>query len=380
MFLKCVWYNMKIVVKKRDTFMWLMLFPIILSTLFYFAISGLTNTTLTYAKSNVAIVVESENTIFLSYFNSIADFEGQDSSSALFNSVEANSREVAEEMLRTNKVHSVFVVNSNDILLLVSEFKTNEMIAKNVLDNFKTNEIAINNIMENGGSLDEALAVLSNNQAITNIPISDNEVDYLSTMFFALIGMVCIYFAFCGVEIIKFTKTNQSIQAQRITLSSTPREKVFLASYVGMFLSSIAIISFSLFYINVILGVNLGNMFYVGIIAISGIFAGIGIGMALNSIINISDKAKDSVMTIGILILSFLAGMMGGQIKETITNTAPILNYINPVALIVDAFTHLTYFNNMVEFWIRIGILLCVGTLTSLIAVINLRRNNYASI
>lgn len=379
MFWKNVLYNIKIVIKRKYSLMWLIVFPIFLSTFFFFAF-GSVSMTATYEKSDVAIVMEGENAIFMSYFNSVADSAGEDTESALFNSVEVGTRLEAEGLLATNEVHSVFVVNSNDVILLVTQFTTNETMAKSFLDNFKSNEATIKSIVANGGSVEQAIESLTISQSIIDIPISDNEVDQVATMYFALIGMICLMFAFCGADIVKFTKPSQSVQAQRVTLSSTSREKIFASSYIGMFLASMVIISLSIFHIGVVLGVNIGNIGYVLIIGISGVFAGIGLGMLISSVLKTSYETNDNIISITTLVLGFLAGLMSPDIKAMITSKVPFFNYINPVALISDAFSSLTYFNSMGEFWIRIVILWVIGSVSTIISLFNLRRNCYASV
>ena len=365
--------------RKTESLIWLIFFPLMLSTIFYFAFNGLTQTE-TFEKSSVAIIFEGENIIFSEYFDSVADFEDENTSNALFSATIYETKEEGEKALFDGDVDSVFVVSSDDVSLLVTELQVDETVAKTFLDTFTANESTIKNIMQNGGNIEETLAILTSNQEIFERPLSDNKIDQMATYFFALIGMVCILFSNAGMEVIENVKVNQSLQAQRISLSSSSRIKIFFASYIGTALALIAIICMLMLHIGVILGINLGDIKYVLLTSLAGSFAGIGIGMLWGTISKLSSKTKESILTISTLFLSFLSGLMVAGVKELITNNVPILNYINPVALVADCFASLTYFNSFSEFWTRIIILFAIGLSTTIFSIINIRRKNYASI
>lgn len=58
------------------------------------------------------------------------------------------------------------------------------------------------------------------------------------------------------------------------------------------------------------------------------------------------------------MLWSFLAGMMQSDIKILIERNAPIINKLNPVALITDAMYSLYYYNTLDRFYENIIYLL----------------------
>jgi len=80
------------------------------------------------------------------------------------------------------------------------------------------------------------------------------------------------------------------------------------------------------------------------------------------------------------MLMSFLAGLMWVDMKEVIARKAPVLSYINPAALIADAFYSLYVFDTHRRFFINIGMLCVISVVMCVASFMQLRRERYASI
>ena len=80
------------------------------------------------------------------------------------------------------------------------------------------------------------------------------------------------------------------------------------------------------------------------------------------------------------MTLCYLADLMWVDMKYIIATRVPLLSYINPAALIADAFYSLYLFDGHHRFFLSIGLLCLLSALMSLISIFRLRRERYGSI
>ena len=75
-----------------------------------------------------------------------------------------------------------------------------------------------------------------------------------------------------------------------------------------------------------------------------------------------------------------LAGLMGGPMRYQVDQAAPLVNKVNPVALITDAFYNLYYHPGDGGLWLDVGILLAISLVLVGASTLVLRRQRYDSV
>ena len=82
------------------------------------------------------------------------------------------------------------------------------------------------------------------------------------------------------------------------------------------------------------------------VIALSlvGSLSGLTLGVFVASKFKVSEGSKIGILISVIMLGSFLSGMMGITMKYVIDKNIPILNMINPAAMITDGFYALYYY------------------------------------
>lgn len=76
----------------------------------------------------------------------------------------------------------------------------------------------------------------------------------------------------------------------------------------------------------------------------------------------------------------FLSGMMGITMKYVVDTYAPLVNLVNPAALITDGFYNLYYYGLNDNFILDLILLLVFSAVMLLISYRGLRRQKYDSI
>ena len=133
--------------------------------------------------------------------------------------------------------------------------------------------------------------------------------------------------------------------------------------------------------LNCILDIDLGNN-YLAILATNfmGSLIGICLGLMIGCIGKLTFSAKIGICTSTTLLTGFLSGLMFGNMKDVIEQNAPILNRINPAAVLSDAYYCISVYNDTLRYQRCMITLLIMSVLFLGIAFLGVRRERYDSI
>ena len=122
------------------------------------------------------------------------------------------------------------------------------------------------------------------------------------------------------------------------------------------------------------------NIWYIVLLAIVGSIAGLSLGVFIASIFKVNENAKSGILIAITMFYSFLSGMMGITMKYVIDKNIPIINKINPAALITDGFYSLYYYDTLNRYFFNVISLILYSFILLSISSIVLRRQKYDSI
>ena len=294
---------------------------------------------------------------------------------------------VDEDFLEINPSTSEKVLDKEDITAYIDQkdkvvVKRNgifESILVSLLKYFNTNESMVKDIIQKNPSAD--FTVLIEDKDHINVKKFNKDFDPVMTFFFALIGFQLIYGYSWGLEIIHQYEANLSTIAKRNAISPVNKKVSLLASLCVGFILNLIIALFTMLIFNKILGVDFSQKTpQLFLIIIIGAFAGVSFGMLIGS----SNKANIEVKAgIGLglsLLMSFLAGMMVSYVKTFIAEKIPIINKLNPVALISDGIYSLYYYDSLDRYHNDISWLFSVTLLFMILTYIFTRGKQYDSI
>ena len=91
-------------------------------------------------------------------------------------------------------------------------------------------------------------------------------------------------------------------------------------------------------------------------------------------------SAKIGICTSTTLLTGFLSGLMFGNMKDVVEQNAPILNRINPAAVLSDAYYCISVYNDTLRYQRCMITLLIMSILFLGIAFLGVRRERYDSI
>lgn len=383
-------YRVKVMLKNKYLFFWMGMFPIILGTLFYMTFSNITEQVEGFSTVNVVISAEktSDKT-----GKDIVD--GDEGLKAFLDTMEEEGYFVityaeydeALELVNGEKADGIVVLSKGDkkteLSLLFGGNGISETILKNIINVYvRSSHVIDDAIATNPSAVESVIAELYSDADINkDLSVNAKNMDPYNQYFFALFAMVCMFGSSYGMLNTEYGQADQSALGARRCVAPTKK----LLGIISEFFAAVTVIELMFvilfIYLTCILGVNLGDKYALIFLAsIAASLLGVALGYAFGVLLKCNKSAKDGISMAVILFLNFLAGLMVGDMKFVIEKNCPIVNRINPAALISDCFYSICAYDDL-SMYIRSMIAIVIWTvILTVVSVVVLRREKYANL
>lgn len=368
----------KVLLRSPSLTFWNLAFPIILGTFFFLAFSNITKNE-SFNPVNIGII-DNENYQNEKSFKTLIESISKDDNSKIFN-VTYNNEDEIKTLLESNKIVGYYQV-TDTIELIINKNGIDQSIMKTVVDNYYQTFNVIKDIIDYNPALinDNIITEINNDISYFN-NINPTNTDITVIFFYSLIGMVCMFASFYGIEAIKESEANMSSIGKRVVVSPINKFKNLLGSILAGWIIEIIEIGIILFYLVGILKINFGSQIGpIILLMMIGSFAGISFGAMIGSSNKLSENTKVGISLSIIMTFSTLAGMMSSEILFFIKRNIPILSYINPVSLITDSLRALYSYSDLTVYYNNISYLLIFSIIMIIVTFIFIRRKKYDSI
>jgi ABC-2 type transport system permease protein len=362
--------------REKKLIFWLILFPMVLGTMFKLAFSGLSENQFSFKAIPTAVVEVKENSIFREVVNSVS--EGDDP----LLKVSFTDKEKAEEMLISGEVEGIIFVDDT-INLTVAGSDIEETILKAFTDRYLTQEKLITETAKKDPSKIPAMtkAMSEEMNVLKEEPVEASSNDRYITYFYNLLAMVAVCNSVTGLSIVTANQADQSPLGARKNCSPTPKFINTLAVMLGCWAVSTVCMVISISFLAFVLKIEFGSrlpLVYAG--GILGSIMGISLGYMIASLVKGSYEKKNAVAMVVSLGGNFLSGLMVAEIKPLIMEKLPMLNELNPSAVVCDSFYYLNIDKGYDRFIGKLLSMLAMTAIFTAIGFIFTRRKKYASI
>ncbi len=378
------WHNFKnctaVILKGKTTIFWTLIFPIALATFMYMAFGNLMEKEEMFHDINVAVVSSDEESQLMYVIDSLS--EGDDS---LLNA-EKMTEEEAKKALSDETVEGI--IFADEVRLTVNENSADASILEGILSSYKQNEYAIKNIIEEmDGMPDEAFIrtltddIMADVSYYTEQSVSKGNQSLYTNYFYAIFAMSCLFAAYSSITVTGNLQANESGRGMRKCISPNSKLVFILSEFFSLLVihSVVEIIAF--LYMKKVLGIDFGDKNPEILLTLfAGCMIGLAIGFIIGAVSNIGMEGKIGIVTAVGLGLSGMADLFVNGVKHAIEQHVPIINKINPAALITDCFYSLNVYDDNSVFFQNIVIMAVESVVLLLIAFMMVRRNKYASI
>jgi ABC-2 type transport system permease protein len=356
-----------------------------LATLFNLAFSNLSNAE-AYKSVDIAVVDSEQyqkDTDFQNFINQYSRDDADNDRVKLFN-VRVVPEDEAGKMLDNNEIAG-YIVYGSPFKFIVKNSGFDQSIVKIIFDDYSQTVNTIGSILSHDQTVQPDVLVkdASNRIEFTGeVQVGTKEKpDIVVNYFYALIAMACFYGAFFGLKEIIDIQADLSKRAARLNIVPVHKLKILTAGLFSCFLVLIVEMMLLMSYLVFVLKIDFGNQIgYILLTCIIGSAAGITFGAFISALVKKSDGVKIAILIASTMTASFLAGMMFDKMKYIIQQNVPVLSYLNPIALITDAFYALYYYDTHTRFFINIGLLSGFTVLFCLVTYLIIRRQKYDSI
>lgn len=377
MFLREFKYTLLSLFHSKELIFWTLIFPFALSTFMFMAFGNLFETTEQFRAIPVAVVQKENQPAFAIMLGAIsAEGEGQ-----LLKTTYAGE-EQAEQLLQDEEIKGIIYIGK-ELSLKVKDNGMDQTILSMVLNQFAQYQKLLTEVVKKDPEKVEQVAQQLSQQTDYFVEgnQSDGNQDNVINYFYAIFAMTCLFASFAGCETILQLQANMSALGQRRNVSAMGKMRMLLADFAACELVQFTLVCFLLLYMRAVLGLELGNQY--GAIVLL-LFAGTSFGNLFGMLVGTAPRFGEGGK-IGVLVsvnLSFccMSDLMVSGIKDLIEHHVPILNDINPAALITDAFYALNVYDTHERFFVDLSTLVGLCVVCAIICYFIVRRNRYASI
>ena len=355
---------------------WPFLFPLALATLMYFAIGQMDQAD--FETVPAAVVVEEEGEAVDSFLPFV---DAMDESSGLIRA-EKMTEEAALKALEKGEAEGIFYVG-NDVRLTVSGNGFPESILQSVLASYQSGEEAVKDIarLHPAGMQDALEKMKEYDTAVNQVSLGGTTIDGNVQIFYALIGMACLYGCFIGFGCALWLQANLTALAARRCVAPVHRLKLILTEFAAGFLVHFANMIVLLAYMRYVLKLEFTGSFaeMTGLVLVGSMF-GVSMGIFVGSLGKVGEGIRIGILLGISMSLSFLAGLMDASVKDAVEQHAPVLSRVNPAALISDALYCINVYDAPERFADNMVILIIMSALMVGGAFLIVRRERYGSI
>jgi len=378
MFLHNLKYALLTMLKTKSVIIWTLLFPMALGTFMYMAFGDIFDEEAMFDPVKVAVVKEAENESFEAMFEVLSK-EGDDK---LLNVSYLDDKE-AKEALEDESVSGIIYVD-DEISLTLKKSSYEGTILESVLNEYLKQEKVFMDIVAINTdpiALEEAVENLTNTKEFC-VPMktSNGNQDVYTNFFYSIFAMSCMFASFGAIEKISNIQANVSSLGMRRCVSPTNKLVTVFVEFLSMLIVQFIIEGLVLLYFNII-GIDFGTK-YVAMLGILlfGSCIGIAIGIIIGSFKKLSEGTKTGLCILIGMVLSVLADLVAVGVKHSIEQSMPIINRLNPAALIADSFYALNIYDTYDRYFMNMSILAIMSLVLLFISYLILRRNKYESV
>ncbi len=379
MFGHVFYYRLKCLLRDRITLFWTLAFPLLLATLYGVTLGNIETQSTGFEPIKVAVIQNSayeNNKAFQKVLEDLSEAGPQQ-----FLEITFTDRAEASKLLDKGLVAGVISQN-DDIELLVNTSGLKQSILKSFLDSYLQNLTTVRAVMaQNPAITPQAINGMGQDDYTEQVFFSQANPATGLAIFYALLAMSCFYSSFWGLRNTRDIQADLSAQGARRSVGPTHKLAVVFADNSAAFVIGFSEILIILAYLKFGLGITFGHRaLHILLTCVLGCFTGVSFGNFIGTVIRANENLKMIILTSTTMAFSFLSGLMWEDIKYRIALKAPLLSYINPLALITDSFYSLYIFAGLHRFWLNMAILALLWLTFSLISFALLRRERYASL
>ncbi len=377
MFLHILRYGTKTLLRERQSLFWSLGFPFILTTFMYLAFGDIFESTEKFEVIPVAVVQEEENSILNQVLQELSK-EGEDQ---MLDITWTDEKE-AREMLKEKEITGI-IYEKDDGKLVVRESGIPESILQMMLGRIKQETAVMQEIsQEQPQNLEQVLQTVQQDVEFCEKKASGSgNQDYYVNYFYAIFAMACLFASFSSLDRIQWTQADSSALGARRCVAPVPKRVLLITEFLMGETIQFGLVVLLFLYQKFVLHIQIGDDYAaIALLLLVGTSLGTILGMFVGALPRLSEATRVAILVAVSLLLCMLSDLMIAGIRDWIEHRIPIINDINPAALICDSFYALNVYDNYERFTWNILLLALITVVLGVVSYLMVRRDQYASL
>lgn len=374
------WHNLKYEVlsglRVKEVLFWLILFPIVLGTLFKVAFSNIYQEDTLFSTVPVAVVETTQQPMLHTVLDSLESNE-----EPLF-SVTYTDEETALSLLEKKEIDGILYAGDT-LSLSVAGNGVEQTIIKSFAEQYHLQETIIRQTIQTAPEKTEAVIAALNNTVVGNqkISMTTGNTDYTTNYFYNLLAMVAMFGSITGLHIAIAQQGNLSPLGARKCCSPTPKSISLIAGLIGSYILQSICMVITVTYLVVVLKINfVGSLPLIYLSAIVSGILGVSLGFMVGSFGRLQENAKTGIAMTVSMLSCFCSGLMASNIRPYLAEHIPFFHSINPASLISDLFYCLNLYSDYQQYFYKLATILVMAVVFTAIGFLLTRRRKYASL
>ena len=367
-------YRFLRVIRNRANMFWGFLYPVILATFMFFAFGQMDSDS--FSEVPVAVVASDEEGGLATMLREVTELVH----------VHEMTKTQAEEALAAGEVRGIYY-DGAEPTLTVGGNGPQETILAMLLDAYYKNRQVFTDLYVNhhAAGIDPVTVFRERTkdefEVLKETGFGGRTHNTALEYFFACMAMACFFGSFNGADLAEEFAANLSALGARRSISPAHKFPALLIDlFVSLIVQAVSVLLL-LLYMQYVLRISFsGNLFLTFLICVAGSLVGISFGMLVGASVRLHKTVKMGLIICVPLFSCFLAGLMYGGMKQQVEKTLPIVNRINPSALISDALYYLNVYDDVEKMWMRLFTLCAIAAVLTVLSFAVLWRTRYESI
>lgn len=370
-------YDVKVKLHNFNMLFWPLIFPLVLATFFYFAFGKMEEAD--FETVPAAVVTESDDAGTEAFTEFLDGIESDD---AKLIRTQEMSEKKALKALEDKKIDGIFYAGETPSLT-VGGVGIEQSILQSLLESYLNGRQTMENIAySHPEGIENAIKQMSDYQELVQqVSLGGRTTNGNAQFFYALIAMTCMYGCFIGFGSALTLQANLTALAARRCVTPTHKLKLILSEMLTSFGIHFINVIILLLYLKCVLRLQFdGQLPQMLIVSFVGCMIGVSMGIFISSASRQGEGIKIAILLGISMICSFLAGLMNSGMKDIVEKNCPIINRINPAALISDAFYCINVYDDPLRFRRSLVTLVIMSVVLTFGSFLLIRRERYDNI
>ena len=404
-------HTVRMLLRRRDVLIWVVLFPLALATLFQIMFSNFDEYYRIEPASCVVVDDENYRSTQAAFFREMLDAVSEPGDDQVLSVSKVETPDEGHAAVLAGDAAACITVDSEGLpSMQVSPLSVSsttgsldQSIVHAVLDQHRQTYAEMKQTfmaqplaqdMQSAPSQEsfESFATMPGMQEAASAFMSDavktQQVDVLrvkssSTVryFYALMGFASLMSITVAICAVSATRANTSEVGARRQIAGVSPMKQMAVTIAASFVAVFGCLLLAFAYMRFTLGVEFGGRdgLAVAAIAVCALMS-TALGAAIGAIPSMPTPGKEGLATGITCLCALFAGLYGEpsmQLADQIAQHAPWAALINPAAQAANAFYDLTYYDSLAPFFWTICVLLAMAAVFFAVAALLMRRQNY---